>query len=33
MTWVAFICGIWIGVSVGFILALVLRNLPDKENE
>jgi len=31
MTWVAFVCGIWIGVSIGFILALFLRNLPDKE--
>tara|TARA_R100000049_G_C1886711_1_gene41212 strand:- start:194 stop:295 length:102 start_codon:yes stop_codon:yes gene_type:complete len=33
MTWVAFLCGIWIGVFVGFFLALLLRNLPDEEIE
>ena len=33
MTWVAFVCGIWIGVFIGFILAIVLRNLPDNYEE
>ena len=33
MFWLGFFIGAWIGISFGFILALVLRNLPDKEIE
>tara|TARA_Y100000310_G_scaffold131716_1_gene130863 strand:- start:609 stop:710 length:102 start_codon:yes stop_codon:yes gene_type:complete len=33
MFWIGLLIGAWIGVSVGFFLALFLRNLPDKENE
>tara|TARA_Y100000310_G_scaffold124006_1_gene122755 strand:+ start:2221 stop:2322 length:102 start_codon:yes stop_codon:yes gene_type:complete len=33
MFWIGFFIGAWIGMSFGFILALVLRNLPERENE
>lgn len=33
MFWIGLLIGLWIGVSFGFVLALFLRNLPDKEDE
>ena len=33
MFWVGLTLGLWVGASFGFVFALFLRNLPDKEDE
>ena len=32
MFWIGLLLGLWFGMSIGFVLALFLRNLPDKDN-
>ena len=33
MSWIGLLLGLWFGMSIGFVLVLFLRNLPDEEIE